>query len=96
MDPSVGYMDGENIPNVIVRDIVPVLDLCIGQDVCHSILMEVHISNIIEGSGSVAVSCSAAWVDVNGFVWGLDFCEERAVAKHVHRALVIEENITWV
>ena len=39
MDPFVGYMDGENIPNVIVRDIVPVLDLCIGQDVCQSIFI---------------------------------------------------------
>ena len=74
MDPFVGYMNGGNIPNVIVRDVVPVLELCIGQDVCQYIFIEVHISNIIESSSGVRMGCSPIRIDVDGFVCGLDVC----------------------
>ena len=60
VNPFVGFLDDEKVPHVIVCDVVPVLDLCIGQDICQSIFMEVHISDIIEGSRSVAMSHSSA------------------------------------
>ena len=64
-------MDGENFIHIILRDVVPVLDLRIVQDVCQSIFIEVHISDIIDGSGSVAMGSSPNRVDVDGLVCAL-------------------------
>ena len=43
--------------------------------------MEVHLSDILEGSGRAAMGRAPARVDVNGIVCGLNFCHERAVAE---------------
>ena len=74
VNPFVGCMDSENVPHVIVRDVMPVLDLHTGQDVCQSIYMEVNISDMLECSISVAMGRSPALVDVNDIVCGLDVC----------------------
>ena len=66
------------------------------KNINQSIFLKIHIFNILKSSGGVAVSWSAAWVDADGFICGIDVCEERAVDKHVHRALVIQDNLVWV
>ena len=60
MNVFVGCMDVESVSYTIIRDVLLVLDLLLRQNICQSVFVKVHISNIIEGSGSVAVSCSAA------------------------------------
>ena len=72
VNPFIGYADGENFHCGIVSYVVPFLDLCIVKDVFQSIFIEVHISDILEGSGGVAMGCSFSLVDVTGLVYGLD------------------------
>ena len=74
MDPFLGCMDSENIPHVIICDVVFAFYLCIGKNFCQSILVELHISNILQGSGCAAMGCASARVDVDGIVCVLDIC----------------------
>ena len=89
-------MDGENVPYVIVSDVVIFLDLHIRKNICQPIFMKVHISDIHDGSSGVTMGRSPACVYIDGFVYGLDVYEERAVAKCMHCAMVVKENPVWV
>ena len=58
--------------------------------------MKIHLSNILQGSGPDAMGCASTQVDADGLVYVFYVCEESAVAKHIHRDLIIEENPVWI
>ena len=58
--------------------------------------MKIHLSNILQGSGPDAMGCASTQVDADGLVYVFYVCEESAVAEHIHRDLIIEENPVWI
>ena len=96
MDPFVGCMDSENNPHVIVCYVVFVFYLCTGKNICDCIFVELHLSDIHQGSGGDTMVCTSIQVDVNGLVYVLEIFHLRAVAKNMHRALFFKEDPVWV
>ena len=60
----------------------------------HSV--EINISNIFKSYLGVTVIWSSAWVDVDRVVRFLGVFKDRAVAEHVQRALIVQEDTVRV
>ena len=69
------------VPNIRIR-----------QDIFQTIFVEINVSNIFKSSFGITVSCSYTWEDVDRVVHILGVCKKRVVAKHVHRALIVQED----
>ena len=58
--------------------------------------MKVPLPDILHGYGCAAVGRASARVDVDGLVCVFYIGEESAVAEHMHRSLIVEEDPVWV
>ena len=58
--------------------------------------MEVHLSDILQGSGRSAMGRASDRVDINGLVYVLDIFYEHAADEHMHCAFIVEEYLVWV